>query len=475
MEFCTMKAVKRATAGALCMLAISMSWSSFAQEKVVPKNQSNVMLSYAPLVKKAAPAVVNIYTQKKVRYRTFSLFDDPVFKHFFGGQLPGGGIKERVESSLGSGIIVNSNGLIITNNHVVSGSDSVKVVLNDRREFNAKVIITDEKTDLALLQIDSEGEKLPYLEFANSDSLEVGDLVLAIGNPFGVGQTVTSGIVSAVARTTLGITDYQFFIQTDAAINPGNSGGALINLDGKVVGINTAIFSRSGGSNGIGFAIPSNMAQTIITSGATGKKISRPWLGASIQPVTQEIATSLGLKRPVGALVQKIYNDGPLDKAGVKVGDIIVALDNYEINDVQTLHFRLATYKIGAEANIKIFRKHKEIQFPFEMQAPVEIPKRDIRKISGNNPFSGITVANLSPALANELGMDIFQKGVVVLSAESGYITNLGLRKNDIVAEINSEKITSTKQLERLVRKTVRRWQIKILRGGRVLNITWGR
>ena len=266
-------------------------------QPAVPESQAQIQLSFAPVVREAAPAVVNVYSRRTVRSRDVSIFD-----FMFGGQF--GAPRERDEQSLGSGVIVDPSGVIVTNNHVVEGAQELKVVLSDRREFDAKLLLADERTDLAVLQI--QASDLPALEYARSSRLEVGDLVLAIGNPFGVGQSVTSGIVSALARTDVGITDYSFFIQTDAAVNPGNSGGALVDMSGRLVGVNTAIFSRSGDSSGIGFAIPSELVQRVVETAREGGEVIRPWLGASVQPVTPALAASMGLLRPQGALVNRV-------------------------------------------------------------------------------------------------------------------------------------------------------------------------
>ena len=275
-----------------------------AQERRVPSSTTEVRLSYAAVVQKAAPAVVNVYAARTVTTRN-PLFEDPFFRRFFGAPgMPGP--NEQQQRSLGSGVLVDPAGLVVTNHHVIDGADQVKVSLADRREFEAEIVLKDARSDLAVLRIKASGERFPALEFADSDALQVGDLVLAIGNPFAVGQTVTHGIISALARTQVGITDYQFFIQTDAAINPGNSGGALVDMSGKLVGINTAIFSRGGGSIGIGFAIPANMVRVVVASARGGANVvKRPWLGARLQAVTSEIAESIGLKRPAGALVTR--------------------------------------------------------------------------------------------------------------------------------------------------------------------------
>ena len=278
-------------------------------ERVVPESREAIRLSFAPIVKRVAPAVVNVYATSRVQVR--SPFEgDPFFERFFGGGGPSARRAERARSSLGSGVIVDASGVVVTNDHVVGDATEVKVALADGREFQAEILLRDERTDLAVLKIENGGEAFPVLDFGDSDELEVGDLVLAVGNPFGVGQTVTSGIVSAVARTNLGISDSGFFIQTDAAINPGNSGGALVDLDGALIGINTAIFSRTGGSIGIGFAIPSNMVQTVVAQAIAGStSVARPWIGVACQDVTPDIAASLGLASPHGALVTQVDDE----------------------------------------------------------------------------------------------------------------------------------------------------------------------
>jgi len=443
-----------------------------AQLKQVPTSKEQVVFSYAPLVKKVSPAVVNIYTKKKVKVQSgFSPFmNDPLFQNFF-GNAPGGIVTERVENSLGSGVIVKDEGLIVTNNHVINGSTDVRVVLQDKREFDAKIIVADSKTDLALLKIDA-GEKLPYLEAMDSDRLEVGDMVLAIGNPFGVGQTVTSGIVSALARTSAGLSDYEVYIQTDAAINPGNSGGALVNMDGKLAGINTAIFSKSGGSHGIGFAIPANMVTTILNS--KGGKIVRPWLGITTQNMTADIATSLGLKAPKGALLAAVTKGGPADKAGLKVGDVITAVNNHDIEDEHSLSFRIATLEIGSEAKFKILRASAEKEISVKMEAAPETTMRDLHKLSGHNILSGATIANISPALADELDIHGIEKGVIITEVLGGNAAALGVQKGDLLRQINGVEITSAKQAEQLLSKQkISKWQITLQRAGQLLNLMY--
>ena len=320
--------------------------------------QAELRLSYAPVVHQVAPAVVNVYAAKVVQNRN-PLFEDPIFRRFFG--VPGDG-GNQIQRSLGSGVIVDPAGLVVTNVHVIEGADEVKVVLADKREFEAEIVLKDKRSDLAVLRIKDAHERFPSLDFANSDALQVGDVVLAIGNPFGVGQTVTHGIVSALARTQVGITDYQFFIQTDAAINPGNSGGALVDLDGRLVGINTAIFSRSGGSQGIGFAIPSNMVRVVVASAEHGgKAVERPWLGAKLQAVTPDIADSLGLTRPTGALVVNVLHDSPAAQAGLKSGDLILSVDGQTVDDPNAFDYRFATKPLGGSAELGLRRAGKAL------------------------------------------------------------------------------------------------------------------
>lgn len=455
-------------------LILAPSLNARAENKLVPSSKEQIQLSYAPLVKKVSSAVVNIYTKKKVKVQSgFSPFmNDPIFQNFF-GNVPGGIITERIENSLGSGVIVKENGLIVTNNHVVAGGTDIRVVLHDKREFDAKIIISDKKTDLALLQIDTRGENLSYLELMDSDSLEVGDIVLAIGNPFGVGQTVTSGIVSALARATVGVSDYEFFIQTDAAINPGNSGGALVNMDGKLAGINSAIYSKSGGNMGIGFAIPANMVATIITN-KKGGKIIRPWLGVITQGVTQDIANSLGMKTPSGALLSEITKNSPADKSDLKLGDVVIAVDGHEIEDEHALHFRIATYPIGKEVKFKILRAGKEVELDVRMEAAPETTERDLKKLSGRNLFAGATIANLSPALAEELDIRGAEKGVIVVNVENGNAATLGVRRGDILRQINKTNVNSANQAAELLSdQKIKKWQITIQRGTQLLNIMY--
>jgi Do/DeqQ family serine protease len=454
------------------ILAISASSGASAQERRVPTSPGELRLSYAPVVQRAAPAVVNVYAAKTVSVRN-PLFDDPIFRRFFGVPGgPGGQGGEQVQRSLGSGVLVDASGLVVTNNHVIEGADQVKVSLADKREFEADIVLKDSRSDLAVLRVRVQGERFPALEFADSDALEVGDVVLAIGNPFAVGQTVTHGIVSAVARTQVGITDYQFFIQTDAAINPGNSGGALVDLGSRLVGINTAIFSRSGGSQGIGFAIPANMVKVVVASARSGgTTVKRPWLGARLQAVTPEIADSLGLKRPIGALVASLTPLSPASRAGLKTSDLIIAIDGQAVDDPNAFDYRFATKAIGGSARLGVMRAGKEMAVNVALEAAPDTPHEE-RVIESQSPFQGAKVSNLSPALADDLRLDPATQGVVIVDIAGGSAAqSLGFQRGDLVLSVNNAKIAKTSDLQRATSQQSRLWRITIMRGGQQMSV----
>ncbi|MEE2689936.1 MAG: DegQ family serine endoprotease [Pseudomonadota bacterium] len=432
--------------------------------RVAPESMAQVHLSFAPIVEHVSPAVVNVFTKRVVNRST----GDPFFDRFFGAG-------PREQQSLGSGVIVSPDGVIVTNNHVIEGMTEIKVVFADRREFEAKLLLADPKTDLAVLKIDAK-EPLPFLEFANSDAAEVGDVVLAIGNPFGVGQTVTSGIISALARTAVSISDYQFFIQTDAAINPGNSGGALVDINGKLIGINSAIYSRSGGSNGIGFAIPAALVQQVIRTAVNGGDLTRPWIGAATDTVTADVAKALKLDRPAGAIVTDVWPGGPAAQAGLKIGDVITAINNEPVYDSPTLRYRVGVRSDGDQATIAYMRNGKPATATVGLKLPPDEPGRDPTTFSGANPLDGVTVDNLSPRFNEEVGLDAFRTGVVVTEVTPrSFAARRGLRRGFRILSYNGVKITSAAQLKREMAKPATRWEFDIDTGDRVVPWTVGR
>ena len=453
------------------LLVLLAAAPATSQDRRVPASSAELRLSYAPIVQRVQPAVVNVYAAKMVRDRN-PLLDDPIFRRFFGvpGQQP-----EQMQRSLGSGVMVDPSGLVVTNVHVIEGADEVKVSLSDKREFEAEIVLKDPRSDLAVLRLKDSHEKFPTLDFANSDELLVGDVVLAIGNPFGVGQTVTHGIISALARTQVGITDYQFFIQTDAAINPGNSGGALVDMTGKLAGINTAIFSRSGGSQGIGFAIPANMVRVVVASAKSGgKAVKRPWLGARLQAVTPEIAETLGLRLPTGALVANVVSSGPAARAGLKPSDLIVAIDGQPIEDPNAFDYRFATRPLGGTAQIDVLRAGKTVKLTVPLETAPDTGRDEI-VLTGRSPFQGAKVANISPAVADELHLDPDAAGVVVTDlADGATAASVGFQKGDLILAVNNQKIARTSDLEKATRESSRIWRITLVRGGQQINVTLG-
>ncbi len=463
-----MKSILRMGLASIVVVA-AMSAAS-AQAPQLPHSAEQVKLSFAPLVKAVSPAVVNIYARRRVQ-ENVGLFNNPFARRFFGEDFLRAIPKDRVQNSLGSGVIVRSAGLVVTNNHVVQGADQIRVVLADRREYDAKLLLSDARSDLAVLSIVAEGEKFPYLELRNSDDIEVGDLVVAIGNPFGLSQTVTFGIVSANARTSLPINETGLFIQTDAAINPGNSGGALVGMDGRLVGINTAILSQSGGSIGIGFATPANIVARVVESAESGnRRVIRPWLGASVQPVTPEIAGSLGLPRPTGVMVRTLTAGGPAETAGLRSSDVIAAINGQPVDDERSVRFRLATLPLKGTAPIRVLRGGKAIDLDLPLQPPPENPPRDPFTFN-TRPFAGATFINLSPAVADEFNLDTAIKGVMVSDIATNSMAVNFLRPRDIVQAINDLPIHSVADLRKLAESGVRQWRIQLRREGQTVTL----
>jgi serine protease Do len=437
--------------------------------------------TFVDIAKSVKPAVVNIYATKNGRGEGSggTPFDDPLFRKFFGDEFfrkfehP----KEKKERGLGSGVIVDSNGLIITNNHVVGKADEIRVTLSDKREFKAKLIGTDPKTDVAVVKIEATG--LPSVSWADSDKLEVGEFVLAVGNPFGLTQTVTLGIVSALGRAA-GIAEYEDFIQTDAAINPGNSGGALVNVRGELVGINTAIFSQSGGNMGIGFAVPSNMAQSIMGQLVQTGKVVRGWLGVSIQELTPELASQFGITETKGVLVSDVMEDSPAKKAGFERADVIVEYDGKPMDSPTHLRNAVAQTPVGKKVVVKIIRDKKAktidltiVEQPKSMSQGGEEDGGDSATPTGI--LSSLDVRDLNEELAGRYGLKSNERGVVIVRVKPGSTAEeLGVREGDIVIEVNRQAVTSVKVFERIANKLPKDQAVLLLlkRQGRTIYLT---
>ena len=430
--------------------------------------------SLAPLVEKTAPSVVNIFAQKVIRNRSATRYlDGSAFWRLFRDTLLFGYGQDRFESSLGSGVIVAANGVVVTNYHVIEAASGILVALPGGQVYSARVLVSDQRTDLAVLQIEAGGVALPSIAFGDSDRLKAGDQVIAIGNPFGLGQTVTSGIVSATARTSFGVGDFRFFIQTDAAINPGNSGGALIAMDGTLVGINTAIFSTSGGSQGLGFAIPSNMARVMVDSAVKGQTLVRPWIGLSSRTIVPQIAELLSLSSLHGVLVTDVFKGGPADSAGLQPGDVILAVDEFPVDDAQALRYRIATRAAGSTVQLTLERGGEFHKVPVSLQLPPNEPPRNESWMPNLSPLRGARVASLSPAFADEIGVDSGISGVVVLDVRVGAgAYRLGLREGDIIRDIDGRPVRTVDDLLTFRITPFKSSRITLERAGSVLTAT---
>ncbi len=429
----------------------------------VPPDLATMKLSFAPIVRRAAPAVVNVYSRRVVRAQV-----DPFWGLFAGGGLT----RDRVEQSLGSGSIVRADGVILTNHHNIENAQEIMVLTADRREWPARVLLDDARADLAVLKVDTKGERLPTIAIDAAASPQVGDLVLAIGDPFGVGQTVTNGIVSALARSDVGISDYSFFIQTDAAINPGNSGGPLVDMDGDLIGVNTAIVSGSGTSSGVGFAIPAVMAKQVVSAAlGGGHAVVRPWLGAKTQGLTGDMAKGLGLATPQGVVVTDVWPGGPAARAGLGQGDVIVSVDGQAINDDAGLNYTVATRGAGDALSLVVRRGGGPPRtLTARIEAPPATPAPDLRTLTGRNPLAGATVVNVSPAAAYRYGVDPFgPQGVLVTAVAGGFAQQIGLQPGDFIREIDGRKIASTADLAGALRGGSGAWTLAIQRGDRVI------
>jgi serine protease Do len=455
----------------VCLMTFGMPSTGWAKLSFFGGRESPAT-SYAPIIKEVGPGVVNIYATHVVEVNQLSpLFSDPLLQHFFGDEFAPDTVQKKTQRSLGSGVIVRADGLVITNHHVIRHADSIKVVLADKREFPAEIIAVEHATDLALIRLKTKGETFKALELADVDSLEVGDLVLAIGNPFGIGQTVTTGIVSALARTQVGTNNFRTFIQTDAAINPGNSGGGLITLGGKLAGVNTAILSKSGGSIGLGFAIPANLVRAVIKSADRQGKILRPWASVAVQDVTPDISESLGLRRPTGVLVAKLFESGPAMRAGLKEGDLLVSLDGREIESSAEFYFRIASEDINNTVRLEVVRQGKRTPFDvvLKLEKPPETSVRPAQ-INGRHPLGGAKIVELSPGFSMRNGIDFMESGVIIIDLDPGSLAQrVGLVKGDIIKEVNGVIIETIADLSSILNRigNSRKWQVKIKRGGK--------
>ncbi|WP_341024069.1 Do family serine endopeptidase [Brevundimonas diminuta] len=457
-----MKTSRLAIAAALILSACGQPQPSKAQEgvfaeqpRVAPRDAGSLKTSFAPVVREAAPAVVNISARGVQRVR------DPFFELF------GGGPQSRVTGSIGSGVIVRPDGIVVTNNHVIQNMQEIRVTLNDRREYPAKVLLADERSDIAVLQLENLDGDLPVLRIDDQEQQQVGDLVLAIGNPFGVGQTVTNGIISALNRTETGISDSGSFIQTDAPINPGNSGGALVDMDGDLIGINTAIFSRTGSSTGVGFAVPATMVKRVVDSAIGGaKSVERAWLGVKGDTVSSDMARSLGLDRPQGLMVTDVYAGGPGARAGIEQGDVITAIDGAEVNDQGGLNFRVGTRSPNDTVAVTVLRDGRARTLNARVSTLPGDADPGQGSVVGQGALAGLQGVALNPALADRLGGDPFTSGVVVTGLQRNSIpARIGLRPNDLVVQIDGRAVTTVAALGRAQRGS----ELTIVRNGRRL------
>ncbi len=457
-----MKTSRLAIAAALILSACGQPQPTKAQEgvfaeqpRVAPRDAGSLKTSFAPVVREAAPAVVNISARGIQRVR------DPFFELF------GGGPQSRVTGSIGSGVIVRPDGIVVTNNHVIQNMQEIRVTLNDRREYPAKVLLADERSDIAVLQLENLDGDLPVLRIDDQEQQQVGDLVLAIGNPFGVGQTVTNGIISALNRTETGISDSGSFIQTDAPINPGNSGGALVDMDGDLIGINTAIFSRTGSSSGVGFAVPAAMVKRVVDSAVGGAKaVERAWLGVKGDTVSADIARSLGLERPQGLMVTDVYAGGPGARAGIQQGDVITAIDGAEVNDQGGLNFRVGTKSPNASVAVTVLRDGRSQTLTARVSTLPGDANPGQGTVVGQGALAGLQGVALNPALADRLGGDPFTSGVVVTGLQRNSVpARIGLRPNDLVVQMDGRAVTTVAALGRAQRGS----ELTIVRNGRRL------
>jgi Do/DeqQ family serine protease len=435
--------------------------------QTVPTSAAQIQLSFAPLVKEAVPAVVNIYARQIVQSSRTPLQSDPFFERFF--RSPDAG-RPRVQNSLGSGVILTEDGIVVSNYHVVGMATDIRIVLADRREFSARVMLSDAESDLAILKIDDVAD-LPFLSLRNSDDVEVGELALAIGNPFGVGQTVSSGIVSGLARSGgMNGGGQGYFIQTDAPINPGNSGGALIDMQGDLIGINTSILTSSGGSNGIGFAIPANLVAAFVDQARKGAtRFARPWAGLSGQAVDADMAAPLGLDRPGGIILSGLHPVSPFLEAGFRVGDVIIAVDGQDVHSPAEMIYRMSVAGLGKQAVITRLREGTQSDVVVSLIEAPEEPPRDAVVLSDRELLPGLKLARINPAVLSELNLSLEVEGVAVMDV-GAFGLRVGLRPGDVILAVNGQGVQTPTQV-RTAFKGKRSAELFVQRGGQRLSL----
>ncbi|RLJ40722.1 Do/DeqQ family serine protease [Litoreibacter meonggei] len=444
------------------LAALAFALPATAEVKV-PQNQTEISLSFAPLVKEAAPAVVNIFANRVVQQSESPFRGNPMFEDLFRGF---GLSRPRVQNSLGSGVIVSEDGVVVSNYHVVGMATEIRVVLTDRREFEAEILLADQDSDLAILKIDAD-TPLPHLDFRDSDEVEVGELALAIGNPFGIGQTVTSGIVSGLARSGTATGNARgYYLQTDAAINPGNSGGALIDVSGRLIGINTSILTRSGGSNGVGFAIPANLVARYVDQARAGNdSFTQAWAGIFGQAVDYSLAEGFGLSVPEGVVISSMHPVSPFAEAGLALGDIVLSVDGQPVNSPPEMLFRMSVRSVGDSITVEYLSDGEVREAEVALIEAPDTPPRDARVVQ-DGTLAGLAVANINPAVQSELNLPTAMSEGVVVTDVSGPLARVGLRAGDVLLEINGEAVVTTADVEDISDMRSRNWRIDGLRGG---------
>ena len=457
--------MKRLMVLVLAMIAIA---NISVAQVVVPGSAVEIKLSFAPVVKKTIPAVVNIYAKRVVESQQSAFASDPFFSDFFKNF---GQPTQRVQNSLGSGVILSTDGIVVSNYHVIAGATDIRVVLQDRREFDAQILLADEQSDLAVLKLTGVTD-LPALPLRASNEVEVGELVLAIGNPFGVGQTVSSGIISGLARSGGAVGNARaYFLQTDAPINPGNSGGALVDMSGALIGINTSILTRSGGSNGIGFAIPSDLVAAFLRQAKAGyTRFTRPWAGMIGQFLDAALAQQFGLDRPEGMAVVDMHPESPFGKAGLRVGDVVLSINGNAVNGPAEMLYHMSVLGVGSNANLVFVRNGSHHQAAVAMIEAPETPARSTQRIAKEGPFQGLTISQINPAVIAEISLPTTASGVVVASVE-GIAAQIGFRPGDILVRVNNAPIDRVADALAAANQRTRVWNITIERDGQQLSM----